>query len=448
MSDDRQREGGFRLSSHRVLFSQPPRLRRTSSRFSTRFLAFDYIDSDYLPPKQSAERLSPKNRKISNFVDRRLLTTETLALQYTLLYSYHRAAHQQSRPTYATGTGLDFGRSGKVGKIIMTEEIQHEPTSDPPLTWREARYRLRSFLGDYASLTPPTEVKKRESIVAVHVPGTNWAYLQFFRFWLEWDLDVYIGAFGSSLAILVITWLTRNQNGLTTTSSETAESQNENNRINNGDYPRLQFTAGILVFLGSLINLWMIQRRRYSNNQGNDSLKRREISRFLKEIEKQEEERLTRQDGLDDDVNIQEHPLELDGTALAGVYPVYRRKFRYGGKPEAGSWCRIPTLLLVKGDHIALQVGDIAPAACKLIEVHKAPVRLEAGELITLETFQETSTLTAGKWPRGRTTLPKDSDKLLTLCNNMRIFEVLETPLEGFLKQPRGKYHYIRYWQA
>lgn len=318
----------------------------------------------------------------------------------------------------------------------MTEEVQQQPSNDDnsPLTWREARHRLRSFLAEYATETPPTEVKKRESIVINTEPESkNRMCLRILECWLDWDLDVYIGAFGSSLAILIITALAYARSGLGNSSSET-ESQNGLNE----DNLQLQFAAGVLVFAGSLINLWLIHRRRYSNHQGNDSLKRREISRFLKEIEKQEEERLTRQDERDD-VDIQEHPLELDGTALAGVYPVYRRRYRFGAKSEAGSWCRIPTLLLVKGDHIALQIGDISPAECKLIEEHKIPVRLEVGELITLATFKETSNLTTGKWPRGRTTLPKDSDKLLTLCNNMRIFEVLETPLEGFLKQPLGK---------
>jgi hypothetical protein len=239
-------------------------------------------------------------------------------------------------------------------------------------------------------------------------------------------LDVCVGSLGSALAILLLSVIYNSRNGLNVDDFE------------DGHF-KLQSTAGILLFLGSLINLWLIQRRRRSNHQGNDSLKRREILTFLKEIEKQEEERLTRQDGADHS-DIQEHPLELDGTALAGVYPVYRRKFGFGGESKVGSWCRVPTLLLVQGDHIALQIGDVAPATCKLIEEHKIPIFLKAGEIITLKTYQETSNLAAGKWPRGRTTLPPDSDRLLTLCNNMRIFEVIETPLEAFLRQPRGKF--------
>lgn len=303
---------------------------------------------------------------------------------------------------------------------MMKADPTFEPSSNPPLTWREARYRLRAFLASHVDDAPNITVDRRGYAL---VPKQS-TVVQMLSFWWKLDLDVFIGAFGPSLAVLVISFICHSRNGLV------------DEDFKDGTF-QLQSSASILLFLGSLINIWLIQRRRRSNRVGVGSLKRREISTFLKELEKQEEERLTRQDNSND-TDIQEHPLELDGTSLAGVYPVYRRKFHYGGKSEAGSWCRIPTLLLVKGDHIALQIGDVAPAACKLIEEHKVEVYLKAGEVITLETFQETSNLTAGKWPRGRTTIPRDSDRLLTLCNNMRIFEVIETPLDSFLNQSRG----------
>jgi hypothetical protein len=62
-----------------------------------------------------------------------------------------------------------------------------------------------------------------------------------------------------------------------------------------------------------------------------------------------------------------------------------------------------------------------------------------SGERITLETFGETTTSAIGKLPRGRTTLPKDSDELLALSNHIQIFVLLESPLEKFLRAPRGK---------
>ena len=302
----------------------------------------------------------------------------------------------------------------------MVEEVEQAATSNPPLTWREARCRLKEFLAAYAADTPATPVIPRKGTKAA--TREAWGIISY---WWKWDLDVYVGSVGSALVILSLSVILNSRNGLSVDDFE-------------DDFFKLQSRAGIILFVGSLINIWLIQRRRRSIYQGNDRLKRREISTFLKEIENQEEERLTRQDGLENS-DIQEHPLELDGTALAGVYPVFRRHFRNGQDSDAGSWCRVPSLLLVQGDHIALQIGDVAPASCKLIEEHKVSVHLKAGEIITLKTFQETSNLTAGKWPRGRTTLPKDSDRLLTLCNNMRIFQVIETPLDAFLKQPRGK---------
>jgi len=305
----------------------------------------------------------------------------------------------------------------------MAEEFEQTATSTPPLSWREARCRLREFLTAYAADTPPTPVIQRKGTISVTTKAAGITGIM--SYWWNWDLDVYVGSLGSALVILSLSAILNSRNGLNVDD------------FDEGHF-KLESTAGIIIFLGSLINIWLIQRRRRSIHQGNDRLKRREISTFLKEIQHQEEERLARQDEIENS-NIQEHPLELNGTALAGVYPVYRRHFRNGRETDAGSWCRVPSLLLVQGDHIALQIGDVAPASCKLIEEHKVSVHLKAGEIITLNTFQETSNLTAGKWPRGRTTLPKDSDRLLTLCNNMRIFQVTETPLDAFLKQPRGK---------
>jgi len=301
-------------------------------------------------------------------------------------------------------------------------------TKNPPLAWREARFRLRAFLEAYAADTPPTPVVQREGTMAM--PTTTSSFVTKISWLWTYDLDMYVGSLGSAIAIISLVSIMKSRNGLREDTFETG-------------YFELQFNTGIILSLGCLINLWLVQRRRRSNHKGSETFKKREIAAFLKEIEQQEAERLSQQDTSSGDADIQERPLELDGTALAGVYPVYRRRFRHGEECHSGSWCRVPTLLLVQGDYIALQIGDVAPAACQLIDCEgdSVPsVHLKSGEIITLETFQETSNLTAGKWPRGRTTLPKDSDRLLTLCNNMKIFEMTETPLEAFLKQPQGMY--------
>jgi hypothetical protein len=268
-------------------------------------------------------------------------------------------------------------------------------------------------------INSPTRGKKRDLYQEYKSP--------FLSRWIKWDLDIYVGAIGSAVALLVIGCLTFVKGGLG--SSEIA----------NPKLQRSQFSASIIIFLGCLFNLWLVRRRRFSTAQGSDSLKRREISRFLKEVEKQEEESLKTQ--CDSGGIIGETAaLNLAGNSLTDIYPVYRRNQGSDGSISGGSWSRIPTLLLVRGDHIALQVGDMAPAACRVVvEDHMADARIEAGERITLDILDEKSGSVIGKLPKGKTTLPKDSDELLALCNNMRIFELLESPLEIFLRQPRGK---------
>lgn len=252
--------------------------------------------------------------------------------------------------------------------------------------------------------------------------------------WLKWDLDIIVGAFGSSIALLVIGCLGFVDETLST-------------------FTRSQLIGAVLILLGCVLNAWLVSRYRLSASQGTDSLKRRMISRFLKEIQKQENDCMG---GPLDVTNHDSNPLpttsrgdtflhhhdngiDLVGTSLTAIYPVYRLH----GQDDimtgtttilGGYWSRIPTLLLVQGDHIALQVGDTVPATCRVLEGKKSSTSFEVGQTITLESLGES--VNAVKLPRGRSTLPAESSELLTLCNNMRIFEVLETPLEGFLRQP------------
>jgi hypothetical protein len=96
------------------------------------------------------------------------------------------------------------------------------------------------------------------------------------------------------------------------------------------------------------------------------------------------------------------------------------------------SWSRVPSLLLVQGDYIALQVGDTAPADCVLVDNVEEPVRFCVGDRVT--SFHGI----VSELPLGRTTLPVNSDNLLLLCNGMRVFVVTETPLVRFLRKPAG----------
>ena len=275
---------------------------------------------------------------------------------------------------------------------------------EPPLSWKEARYRLRDLLESHLS-SPPYLEKKREQ------------KLEERKNWLKLDLDFYFGAFGASLALLIIA---------------SVGSSEQDTDIN---VRRSQLVAAIFMFTGCIFNLWVVRRRRFSTSKGSDSLRRWEISNFLKALEKQEEEfeRISSYEDIDESMDS---GLNLSGNSLNDIYPVYRL-FHKPNKPSSnGSWSRIPSLLLVKGDYIALQVGDTVPADCRLVDSSAKIIR--AGERITLETFGEKPHKVLNNLPRGRTTMKNKSEDLLTLCNQLRIFVLLESPLETFLHQRRG----------
>jgi hypothetical protein len=296
---------------------------------------------------------------------------------------------------------------------MTAENMTVETEEESPLSWKQARARLRTFLEEYMS-TAPTPILKRSEEES-EKKGT-------LSLWLKWDLDLYIGAFGATLAIVIISGLSLSdrEHG-TSILGASAEIR----------FYRSHLASSVLLLSGCIFNIWVIARRRYSCSQGSDSLKRREISKFLRAIERQEE------DCVHD--TFSEEGLNLAGTSLTDIYPVYRLRQSKDHRILGGSWTRIPTLLLVCGDHIALQTGDIAPAKCRVVEGPMASSTVATGERITLETFGETTTSAIGKLPRGRTTLPKDSDELLALSNHIQIFVLLESPLEKFLRAPRGK---------
>lgn len=229
------------------------------------------------------------------------------------------------------------------------------------------------------------------------------------------NLDIYVGALGASLAIFAIATL-----GYLYGSDE--------NKLS-------QLVASIVLLSGFVSNLWVMRRRQFSSFKGSDNLKRREISRFLKELSKEEDVAMScsTSEKCDDGLN-------LEGSSFNDIHWVYRRRSGLDGTASGGSWCRIPSLLLVHGDHIAMQVGDTTPANCRLSEPGQSGMRIiGVGNRITLESLGEGTDSVLGALPKGRTTLENDSDHLLTLCNTMRVYVILETPLESFLLQRNGK---------
>jgi hypothetical protein len=157
------------------------------------------------------------------------------------------------------------------------------------------------------------------------------------------------------------------------------------------------------------------------------------------------------------------------------VYSTYRlMDDQVGVGDYQGQWHRIPSLLLAKGDFIALKVGDTAPAKCTPVKIadHGDAINgarnvIEAGERLTIDalspsardsiglvpgpssivSFESSNTLAIsnttktlksrrrGVLPSGRSTLTNHSEEMLLLANGVQIFALLETPLESFIRK-------------
>lgn len=286
------------------------------------------------------------------------------------------------------------------------------------LSWKDARGRLRRSLERYLE----TSVKTVKRSTATSSEGQKSFLLSLVVDWRDRDLDIVIGAFGASLALLAIAVVT-----FVHTNGEGAATRNVDS-----SFAKSQLVGACLIILACIFSMWLTARYRYSTSQGTDNLKRRMISRFLRELDKQENECINGSPGC---FLHKDNGIDLVGTSLSAIYPVYRLSQDDQGNVIGASWSRIPTLLLVQGDRIALQIGDLSPATCRILDGDESQT-FEKGQKISLASCNKTMQSVVGRLPKGRTTLPQESDELLDVCNNMQIFEVMETPIEGFLREP------------
>lgn len=118
------------------------------------------------------------------------------------------------------------------------------------------------------------------------------------------------------------------------------------------------------------------------------------------------------------------------------------------------TWQRLPVLLLVDGDIIALMGGDVTP--CDVYELlptvrsrrgnrdWKLGEKIKGGETIRLRRSRqnshgnEKSTFAQHSFVRHRA-LPPDSIELLILSGDIRCFQMAETPITSFTKQILAK---------
>lgn len=344
--------------------------------------------------------------------------------------------------------GIRTGSAGSSNIPLISSTIE-------PLTWNEARSRMRQMLKSY--MESSQESGNRE------YPLGSASEQQFhcgriINIWLQKDIDCYSSIL-ISLALLVFSAIMY------------ANEIKENNSKDPGERLLLELfsshmIASCLLFLGSVLGTWLLKRRRYTSARGLEMKKRDVVKNFLPALDDLIE---------NDDIEANETPptnrmeTKLSGTSLTDLYLVYRRSSLCSGK-----WHRVPSLLLVKGDFIAMQLGDTIPADCKLVVGPKIGSLSSNTSLASLRITPSHELKTAGReninrepavmrsgdrvqplhkirmdtrnnqvcdhfFPPGKSSLPEYSRKLMYLCNHSRVYQVVETPLETFLQKKAGK---------
>ena len=345
-------------------------------------------------------------------------------------------------------------------------EPRHNPAAEHsrPLSWTEARQKLKDCLEQYVEESTKQQYRRmRRSLHNNESENENEdednpsspSSSLVKSVWFRWDLDIWFGSVGSSVAILVV--------GALATVESITQNDDPRSMLSSSSFfhrfARSQLTGSILILIGCLMNIWSINRYRFSASQGTDGLKRRMIARFIRTIA-DEEEHCSRKNAKTDNISHDRsdkdnNGIDLTGTSLTDIYPVYRRSTvstvttsqtgaASNGNNEvpSGSWSRVPALLLVRGDLIALQVGDVAPCKCRVLNTEggeqKISAEFDVGETITVRKSSESEEnikQIISDLPKGRTTFPPDSNKLLQLCNGMTVFKVLETPIVPLLRE-------------
>jgi hypothetical protein len=288
-----------------------------------------------------------------------------------------------------------------------------------PLSWPEARLRLRQVLEAYldeassSSSSCSQQPSTNSSDITTTTDRTQkvcnraqWA--------IDHNLDFYAGSLPLSIALLALSIIYQ-----------------------------FNVAACVLLVLGSVVNFWLFRRSTYLRSHDTEMRKKREVLKFLKSVKAMESEFGITTGQMD--MTLRDMP-QLSGTALTDIYPVFRKlNGKISGTNMSSSstsfsssfpayWTRLPSLLLVQGDFIALQIGDMVPTKCCLVEYPSFQVM--AGERLTLESLGEIQADIVAELPRGKTTLPADSEHLLLFANKMQIFQVIDTPLGEFIKRP------------
>ena len=343
-----------------------------------------------------------------------------------------------------------------------------------PLSWRTARGRIREVLEDFLNDTSYrnkqyTSIDRTANCTVFN--KKSWSRFCGFLSWITVrDLDCYLGSVLLSIILMVMSitfyCIKRNNND---------DHSSQNGMVDDDyilDLHKSYIVASTILTSVSILSTWAIRRRKKVSLLDIHLKKRRNVFSLLQvlnRLEKIYEHEDTNQinasnnEEEEEPTSINENngdgtDMKLIGNSLSDIYPVYRLSSTSNDRAD-GQWHNIPSLLLVKGDFIALQTGDTAPADCKIVTWNRAAVLnqdskkssghikssapdagvVKAGDTVQiplrLKSDQLRSTQSFNPWfPPGKSTLPENSRKLLHLCRNKRVFEVLDTPMSTFLQ--------------
>lgn len=282
--------------------------------------------------------------------------------------------------------------------IFRNNTQQHQVNVNiGPLTWNEARHRLKCTLESWNKC----QQKNTDS------QSTQTKY----RFICLENLDIIL-AILLCLGFVVLSLTLP-------TDSNLPES-----------FTLMQRIAAILFLVSSLASASILNRWAQVRERDQSIERRRCVTAFLREMEALDSSNVCDATRRGEFSSI---PCDvIPRKNVEDVYSTYRLNNTKDGTSidnQSGQWHRIPSLLLVKGDHIALKVGDTTPARCQSAKNHPNSIAIDAGVRLTMDLIGLSLKLQQGK------STVKTDEELLMLANGVQVFELLETPLESFLSK-------------
>jgi hypothetical protein len=421
------------------------------------------------PP--SSNRLNPSQNDTVN--EGNVSKTNTNAPQRRV----HSEAQLFSNTTSRTVHDMDSTHSSLLSSTTSIGLSSISSLAEP-LTWREARIKLRNVLQHYLDSVRSLRTTKEEDTKIYHHEGDESLSKckKWMHWWFEKDLDCYFGSIliSAILLLLSVLFYTLHDKDDTPDAIRTLH--------------KSHIVVSVLFLSGSILSVYLLEERRRTTARGVETKKRDIVQSFLPVLDELEqkamkEEETSKQQQQEETGTHPSNPtstaksdsgVDIPGTSLTDVYPCYRLS------PEGGKWVPMSSLLLVEGDFVALQLGDTAPADCKMLTGGKVgftsaasseslkplsqpnlrstysttnqkayaprePILIKAGERVEPlhrlrgdgHSSRSNAQICDPLFHAGKSSLPRHSRKLLHLNNHMRIYQLLETPIESFKEGER-----------